>query len=726
MEMAALTGDDEIDLLLSQMGGGGDEAAAIPVTASTTSKEEKERPAKRKKKKKKRKRDTTDGVEGVRISFADTRLTQNPFEWPCCRLVLGSALAHACNQFTCDDDANPASCKNCGKSAATHELRISSPDTKKDNDDDLFSVISIASMIVACRNARCLFAEYYPIESEKHRRHLSPPMNSIASDSKMIIKKLDYNIGKVLAKVKKMESDVSSSTPISISDVEMLREKVSELVKSTLVFKEAIKAASSSNTNTIKAAGLALIEARLAAMAACDEVYYRCYYASFFFGSADQADLISLIPHPPTYFTCPGLAWDAKDSGACSLEVFLGEMKHNERSSNSVAAPLDDATRELILNSWCLRQRLPSSKALLEQSNPLLTLWQSRFLDCLRHIWTTHYAFVKSPDALKAALTLKHCDDHSDPLIRHETYGLSPEAETWRGSIRDYPANFYGYAVATQQALEAISKALGNEDSIVEAGAGTGYLSAQLASHLKKDRSGTVFPYDITPPRQANAVAEVQSNEYHGQVPTFINVHQAQSFEQAQSMFTSTGANSSLLLCYPPPASDMAAVALSQCIVNGCRTVIHVGEWQGMTGNAAFESMLQDNFICEEKDIIQLPLWGTDATYLTIWRKKSVNDASMQSFSPAIGYCSAAQCSNFARRRCRFARCLQYCSADCFRAHVCTRKAILAVHMLHLSPSNDLDYEHVNHFVPLSWLTGHQAQHKGQSKKKRKRKKHRR
>ncbi len=724
--MAALTGDDEIDLLLSQMGGG-DEAAAIPpVSASTTSKKEKERPAKRKKKKKqKRKRDTSDGVEGVAISFADTRLTQNPFEWPCCHLVLGSALAHDCNQFTCDNDANPASCKNCGKSAATHELRISCPDTKKDNDDDLFSVISIASMIVACRNARCLMAEYYPIESDKHFRHFLPPMNSIASDSKLIMNKLDYNIGNVLAKVKKMESNVSSSAPISSSDVELLREKVSELVKTTIAYKETIKAARSASTNATKATGLALIEARLAAMAACDEVYYRCYYASFFFGSANQADLISLVPHPPTYFTCPGLAWDAKDSGTCSLEVFLGEM-NDGRSSDSFAAPLDDATRELLLNIWCLQERLPSSKAPLGQSNPLLTLWQSRFLESLRHIWTTHYAFVKSPYALKAALNLKHCDDHSDPLIRHETYGLSPEAETWRGSIRDYPANFYGYAVATQQALEAISKALGNEECIVEAGAGTGYLSAQLASHFKKDRSGTVFPYDITPPRQANAVAEEQSNEYHGQVPTFIDVHQAQSFEQAKSMLTSTGANSSLLLCYPPPASEMAAVALSQCIVNGCRTVIHVGEWQGMTGNAAFESMLQDNFICEEKDIIQLPLWGTDATYLTIWRKKSVNESSRQTFSPAIGYCSAAQCSNFARRRCRFARCLQYCSADCFRAHVSTRKAILAVLMLHLSPSNDLDFEHVNHFVPLSWLTGHQAQHKGQSQKKRKRKKHRR
>mmetsp|Transcript_13845 Transcript_13845/g.28196 ORF Transcript_13845/g.28196 Transcript_13845/m.28196 type:complete len:733 (-) Transcript_13845:28-2226(-) len=730
--MAALTGDDEIEMLLSQMGGGGD-AAIATTTASevtTTTKKEKERPQKRKKKKK-RKRDTSDGVTEVSTSFADTRLTQNPFEWPCShknsqrRLVLGFGLAHDCNGYTCDNEAKlygSTSCLSCGKSAATHELCISSSDMKIDTDEDPISVLSIASMIVSTRNARCLMAEYYPNESEKHHKHLSPPINSLASTSKLIMNRLDTSVGKVLGKVKKMESNRTASVLISSSDVDLLREKVSELVKTTIAYKEAIKATCSSNTNATKNAGLALIEARLAALAACDEVYYRCYYAYFFFGSANQADLTSLVPHPPTYFTCPGLAWDAKDSGSASLGMFLGEMKHDGHSSTSFAAPLDDGTRELLLKSWCLQERLTSTKALItEQSNPLLTLWQSRFLESLRHLWTTHYAFVKSPLALGAALNMKHCDDHSDPLIRHETYGLSPAAETWRGSIRDYPANFYGYAVPT---LAAVSKVLGNEDSIVEAGAGTGYLSALLASHLKKDRIGTVFPYDIAPPRQANAGAEVASNEYHGQVPTFIDVHQAQSFEQAQSMLTSTGANASLLLCYPPPASEMAAIALSQYIARGGQSVLHVGEWQGMTGNKTFESMLHDNFYCEEKDIIPLPIWGTDATYLTIWRMKSGNNIGTQSFSPAIGYCSEAQCSNLARRRCRFARCLQYCSEDCFQTHAAVRRAILALHLIHLSPSNEMDYENVNHFVPLSWVAGRHVEDGGQSRKKRKRKKH--
>ncbi|KAL7432640.1 hypothetical protein ACHAXM_007149 [Skeletonema potamos] len=725
--MAALTGDDEIELLLSQMGGGAASPAAATITTTAIALEEtnemKERPGKRrKKKKKKRKQDVSDAVKEISTTFAEMRLTQNPFEWPCChknghrRLVLGSGLAHDCIGYICDDEAKygSLSCKGCGKSAATHELLISSNNTSTSKEDDPYSAISIALMIASSRNARCLMAEYYQNESEKQTKHLSPPINSIPSSTKLIITKLDTHVGKALARVKKMEN--KTSMLISINDVELLREKVSELVKTTMAYKEAIKIVCSSNTNA-KASGLALIESRLAAVAACDEVYYRCYYACFFFASNNQVDLISLIPHPPTYFTCPGLAWDAKDSGAASLGVFLGEMEHDAHSSASLAAPLDGATRELLLNSWRLQDRISPAEP-VTQHNPLLSLWQSRFLESIRHICTTNYTFIKSPIALKAALNMKHCDDHSDPLIRHETYGLSPAAETWRGSVRDYPANFYAYAVPTPKALENMLEALDNQGSIVEAGAGTGYLAALLATHVKK---GNAFPYDIAPPRQANAGAA--SNEYHGQVPTFVDVHQAQSFEEAQSIATRNGSNASLLLCYPPPASEMASIALSQYIANGGETVMHIGEWQGLTGNKTFESMLHDKFYCEEKDITHLPMWGTDTTYLTIWKKKSfANSEGKQSFSPAIGFCSANQCSNLALRRCRFARCLQYCSTECFRVHAITRRAILALHMIHLSTSNDMDFENVNHFVPLSWVAHHQEGRSQQ--KKRKKKKH--
>ena len=725
--MAALTGDDEIELLLSQMGGGASTSTSTP-SAAATSTEKKERPQKRKKKKKKRKRDSFDDIkkDASTSSFADTRLTQDPFKWPCASaersLTLGCGLAHDCKGYTCDDDTNYGSnpCQNCGRSPATHELCISSIDSKNDSDHtDPISAFAFASMITASRNARCLMAEYYPKESEKYSRHLSPPMSSISSSSKLIINKLDSNIGKVLSRVKKMEGNGTHQMLISGSDVDLLREKVSELIKTTIAYKNAIKVACSSNTNS-KTAGIVLIESRLAALAACDEVYYRCYYASFFLGADSQADLTTLVPHPSTYFSCSGLAWSTRDAGVASLQVFLGE-REGESSNTSIAAPLDDATRDLLLKSWCLQERLSSGKGATEQSNPLLVLWQSRFLENIRHLWTTKYTLVKSPDALTAALNKKHCDDHSDPLIRHETYGLSPAAETWRGSIRDYPANFYAYAVPTPQALGAIAEAVQNQGSVCEAGAGTGYMSALLASHAKNELATKVFSYDMAPPRQANKGAAI-SNEYHGQVPTFINVHQAQSYQQANTMLPPTESKPALLLCYPPPASEMAAIALSQFIVSGGEVIIHVGEWQGTTGDENFESLLRDNFYCKENDIINLPMWGTDATYVTIWRKKSGSNEETQSFSPAVGCCSVDNCSKAAVRRCRFARCLQYCSTECFQNHLATRQGTLSLHMISLSNS-DLDFENMNHFVPISWIDGRLPEQGRQARKKRKRKK---
>ena len=128
--------------------------------------------------------------------------------------------------------------------------------------------------------------------------------------------------------------------------------------------------------------------------------------------------------------------------------------------------------------------------------------------------------------------------------------------------------------------------------------------------------------------------------------------------------------------------------------------VLHIGEWQGLTGDASFEDLLRRNFSCLEKDTVPLPVWGTDATYLTVWRKKSSGseDELQPSHLPTIGYCSVEGCSNLARRRCRFARCLQYCSMDCYRRHSSQRRPVLAVHMLNEDASN---YEDDGHFIDL-------------------------
>ena len=122
-----------------------------------------------------------------------------------------------------------------------------------------------------------------------------------------------------------------------------------------------------------------------------------------------------------------------------------------------------------------------------------------------------------------------------------------------------------------------------------------------------------------------------------------------------------------------------------------------------------------------ENDVIPLPLWGTDATYLSIWRKNQSDAASehAQSISAGIGFCSVIKCPNRARRRSRFARCVQYCSPECFEADFTSRRAIFALHMINLTTCNELNFENDNHFMPL---LDHFA-HVDQSQKKRKKKK---
>ena len=248
-----------------------------------------------------------------------------------------------------------------------------------------------------------------------------------------------------------------------------------------------------------------------------------------------------------------------------------------------------------------------------------------------------------------------------------------------------------------------------NIEQILEAGAGTGYWSALLNAKLHGIKKEPVVAYDLTPPSSNNGKV-VESNEYHGNIPTFLRVHQADTLSQALSSSAITsGASTALLLCYPPPASDMAYNALSAHISKGGRIVVHVGEWQGLTGSNEFEALLKKEFSCQETDVVPLPSWGTDATYLTIWSRKVSGDedggASATLFSPAIGFCSVEQCSSAARKRCRYARSLQYCSRDCYQKHSTQRKAILALHMVHTISGDELKYENDGHFMDLKQIS---------------------
>ncbi|KAL7544120.1 hypothetical protein ACHAXR_013524 [Thalassiosira sp. AJA248-18] len=901
----ALRGDEEIDSLLAMMGGGSGQEPATststmppkmltshqkPLKSSSADHQNKDKSKKRKKKRKNNKDGKTpawhkqskgNNVEKI-MSFPDTRLSQNCFEWPSNNgkrwLYLGEGLLGNCEGYVCSGNEQDPSecygsnmCQSCGASAAIHELRLSSSwyegvdDAVRDLDPP--SIVSLANIIVASRNARCLIGEFHAT-SNRHRPAMKmhepsknvplPPLNSIATNYEAISEHLDIFVGRMLGCSRGMMRVLSKTAdnhvgmreiqkgydrklmaPITTNDAQLVKEKISSLINAAKEYKEAMDIVCSPDKAPDKSASIDVVEKRLSVMAACDAVYYRCYYAAAVaYNTGEGSDIAAMIPHPPTYFSCPGLAWDVHGAGVESIRIFLGESSSND-NLRDLAAPLDESTRQLLLKSWGLKERLSSgiTRAVAgdtsahELPNAFLALWQSRFLETIRHVWATRYSAVKSSIALQDALKSTknatgipslHNNTQESVLKIHETDALSPAVTQWRDSVRDYPAHFYAYAAPTNEALRAISTCFQSSETeqIVEAGAGTGFWSALLQSHLncisnvpgdrrtslttntkqlhsqidssaetarlaqtqpqrsdsrkeivsaidfvlnnpdfdtddiesfrkgvvslkdelverskkrqnnaqkknapEKSAVPLVVPYDISPPSQGNGSAAT-SNDYHGNIPTFMEVHQADTFSQALSASTAGRANTALLLCYPPPASDMAHEALSVHLSNGGRTVMHIGEWQGLTGDASFEKMLTHFFSCEEKDVIFLPAWGSDATYLTLWRKKRNEGVDNITCSPALGCCSAKQCPNRARRRCRYARCLQYCSSKCYENHYSQRRALLALHMIQItSTTDDVSYENDSHFMELSGIGASKMVLDKRPKKKRHKKK---
>lgn len=749
----ALRGDEEIDSLLSIMGECYQSTAEASHVGHPTHSKDTEKKKKKRQKKRSRLEDhrhEKDRSNQNRNSFAASRLGQNCFRWPQSNkghrhLALGCGLAHDCKGYAMsqsNEDSVTNSfygstpCDNCGSTSSAHELCITL-DPQQGKESETKTIMSLASIIVAARNARCVIGEYFvilPTPTSNNHELLQPAVNSIQCNGDIISRRLDCFTGRVLSELKKITDESTEPLRIggthpkkssvakrsfsgnSYEDLLLLKEKAASMAKSVAEYKSAIITRSSA---------VNMASHKMDAMAASDIVYYRSYYSALtLFGDIIKVDndvfLEALIPHPPTYFSCPGLAWDALESGRKAFGIFLGSSNlcdyhaatSNEQHYKKYAAPLDAFTRNLLLESWGLKSRLNGNCLALGDRNPLLQFWQSRFLETLRHVWATGYSLAVSPQMLQASLSRPKSDTnnkHENQLKCNETISISSAVSTWRDSIRDYPANFYAYACPTERSLSVISNHLtlqAQNGFAVEAGAGTGYWSALinsfspsklLAEENQVEHIHLVIPYDIAPP------SGTTPNEYHGRIPTFTHIKLEDSLEQPrldishQSASTET---STLLLCYPPPASNMATASLSNHMQNEGEHLIHIGEWQGLTGNAMFEDLLSRNFSCQLCE--PLPFWGTDASYLTIWKRKSKQqNTASEFFSPAFGYCSSQPCCNLAKKRCRFARCLQYCSLSCFQQHASSRRAYLAIHMVQLPFDGGIHFDRYDHFIDL-------------------------
>lgn len=236
----------------------------------------------------------------------------------------------------------------------------------------------------------------------------------------------------------------------------------------------------------------------------------------------------------------------------------------------------------------------------------------------------------------------------------------------------------YAYATPTQEALDVMAE----HAPIVEVGAGTGYWSSLL-----QRADVDVVAYDKAPPSADGA----EGNAYHGHVPPFCSIGRGGPEVLGQEDM----AGRSLFLCYPPPGDAMAvrSVQLFQGDV-----ILHVGEWQGDTGDSRFESELHRRFVLEQE--ISLPNWGNSAYGLTVWRRKSKGAESVAWRAMSCFHCDKTLADAAAEdeplRRCVVCKTNVYCSPICAQRDAVAHAAEHAKRLVFSEdPTSDIAYDRI-------------------------------
>ncbi|KAL3667770.1 hypothetical protein V7S43_007322 [Phytophthora oleae] len=422
---------------------------------------------------------------------------------------------------------------------------------------------------------------------------------------------------------------------------------------------------------------------------AFDQMYFQTYYSALvLYGRACGA-----VPSPDTYlkeierFT---------PESTSQLEAFLNrELSGSNRLVRSLALPVATSTSQ----DEIARERLRAQQQ--EGENPLLAIYHARFREGVRLFYEEGVGMDGEMDAVLSApknsdLVVsksskkkpqkKHyrrekkngrgeADGASSMLVEMPSYPLLAE---WRNNCRDWCCHLYAYATPTQEALDMMAK----HAPIIEVGAGTGYWSSLL-----QRADVDAVAYDKAPP----SAEGVEGNAYHGHVPAFCSV--GRGGPEVLSQEDMAGRN--LFLCYPPPGDAMAVRSIQ--LFQG-DVVLHVGEWQGDTGDSRFESELQRRFVLEQE--ISLPNWGNSAYGLTVWRRKTKEAESVAWRAMSCFHCDKtlanAADEGEPLRRCVICKTNVYCSPTCAQRDAVGHAAEHATRLVFLEePTSDVAYDHI-------------------------------
>lgn len=450
-------------------------------------------------------------------------------------------------------------------------------------------------------------------------------------------------------------------------------------------------------------------QARITAVCALDNLYYLLYHYTL------VTPIKSVLKPSKTSSSAPSSgSTDSKSSSEAATGGKTPKLAVLPPSDyfQLFYEPLGSKVDDMLQAFWkaevdrLTRKRMQKSLGELEaalsssNSNPLLAIWYLRFLDYIRFFWSTgltkkskemessiNAAFASHSSAkrqtrikrVRREITLK--ENASEPIC-------GDDQQTWRDICRDWPSLIYAYAVPTPAAIDAILK----YGPIVEMGAGTGY----WASLLKK-AGAKVLAYDSVP-----TDGEGEQNEFHANVPSFCAV------AQAGPKVLRKYATHSLFICFPPPDDAMAIDSLRS--FTG-QHVIHIGEWEGFTGSADFESQLFNNFDLVER--VELPNWQDTCYDLTVWKRRSAaaaiakkdenNTKSSESKDAPLSLPTSVcfNCGSIERllRRCRCCRLVSFCSKSCASQASRQHSSVHAVQGIAVNDLDSvLDYNMAKHY----------------------------
>ena len=552
-------------------------------------------------------------------------------------LIPGSSLRNSaiCGQWEQKRDCLlDAKCRNCKKTMLYHSVAI--PSSIEQN-----SAGKVLAAFALVRDIRCccssILNEVFGDNGENQYRKSGLEDFTITA-----LKKSNHL------------ADINFSFVLAPGEADILVGKFDKVKNAAIVLREKMKywnAGKQKRNTKFKLRGI--FDEVIQLIIHCDAAYFRMYYLQNS-GNLPIENEETFIPHPPTYFGSKNMTWNVFDHATDLAQAM--RKKYIEISDNR----WDSLMQELGINQSSL------------ELDPLSFMHRNRLSES---IFIFHNSsWIRSKEA-KAHYT-ESMKRKTKPLDRESLFYSTHETPAphivreWRDSCRDLLCNLYAYATISPKIIHDIKEFFRKESiackHVMEMGAGTGY----IADLLNRADLG-VSAFDVAPTKREDGNGNA-FNEYHGLSPPFYHVEYADS--KKIRLETS---ETSLLLCYPPPLSDMAEDSLTSFVNQGGRTVIHIGEFSGLTGSSKFENFLGRRF--DLKHRTPCLNWGSDAAELTIWikRKKPENSCT----STTLVRCS--WCKHVgATSRYRLCRPLSYCKSSCFDAHKDERGVHFAFNMI--------------------------------------------